>query len=103
MSGGQRQRHRHRPRPGAGPDVLLLDEPFAAVDAQIRQELRQWLVRLHQDLKITAIFVTHDQEEAMEVADRIVVFSKGAWNRSAPRGKFMRSRATSSWPASWAS
>jgi sulfate transport system ATP-binding protein len=59
------------------PDVLLLDEPFAAVDAQIRQELRQWLVRLHQDLKLTTIFVTHDQEEAMEVADRIVIFSNG--------------------------
>jgi sulfate transport system ATP-binding protein len=60
-----------------GSDVLLMDEPFAAVDAQIRQELRQWLVRLHQDLKLTIVFVTHDQEEAMEVAERIVIFSKG--------------------------
>ncbi|MGA2174009.1 MAG: ABC transporter ATP-binding protein [Verrucomicrobiota bacterium] len=77
LSGGQRQRVAIARALAPGPDVLLLDEPFAAVDAQIRQELRQWLVRLHQDLKITAIFVTHDQEEAMEVADRIVVFSKG--------------------------
>ncbi len=77
LSGGQRQRIAIARALAPGPDVLLLDEPFAAVDAQIRQELRQWLVRLHQDLKVTAIFVTHDQEEAMEVADRIVVFSKG--------------------------
>jgi sulfate/thiosulfate transport system ATP-binding protein len=77
LSGGQRQRVAIARALAPGPDVLLLDEPFAAVDAQIRQELRQWLVRLHQDLKVTAIFVTHDQEEAMEVADRIVVFSKG--------------------------
>jgi sulfate transport system ATP-binding protein len=77
LSGGQRQRIAIARALAPGPDVLLLDEPFAAVDAQIRQELRQWLVRLHQDLKVTAIFVTHDQEEAMEVASRIVVFSKG--------------------------
>jgi sulfate transport system ATP-binding protein len=54
-----------------------MDEPFAAVDAQIRQELRQWLVRVHRELKLTILFVTHDQEEAMEVADRIIIFSKG--------------------------
>jgi sulfate transport system ATP-binding protein len=77
VSGGQRQRIAIARALAPGPDVLLLDEPFAAVDAQIRQELRQWLVRLHQDLRLTVIFVTHDQEEAMEVADRIVVFSKG--------------------------
>jgi sulfate transport system ATP-binding protein len=77
LSGGQRQRIAIARALAPGPDVLLLDEPFAAVDAQIRQELRQWLVRLHQDLKLTAIFVTHDQEEAMEVANRIIVFSKG--------------------------
>jgi sulfate/thiosulfate transport system ATP-binding protein len=77
LSGGQRQRVAIARALAPGPDVLLLDEPFAAVDAQIRQELRQWLVHLHQDLKLTVIFVTHDQEEAMEVADRIVVFSKG--------------------------
>jgi len=77
LSGGQRQRVAIARALAGNPDVLLLDEPFAAVDAQIRQELRQWLVRLHQDLKITTIFVTHDQEEAMEVADRIVIFSNG--------------------------
>jgi len=77
LSGGQRQRVAIARALAGNPDVLLLDEPFAAVDAQIRQELRQWLVRLHQDLKLTTIFVTHDQEEAMEVADRIVIFSSG--------------------------
>jgi sulfate transport system ATP-binding protein len=61
----------------ADPPLLLLDEPFGAVDAKIRQELRQWLVHLHHDLNVTTIFVTHDQEEAMEVSDRIVIFSKG--------------------------
>ncbi|HWQ93113.1 MAG TPA: ABC transporter ATP-binding protein, partial [Clostridia bacterium] len=57
--------------------VLLLDEPFGAVDAKIRQELREWLVTLHHELNVTTIFVTHDQEEAMEVANRIVIFSRG--------------------------
>jgi sulfate transport system ATP-binding protein len=55
----------------------LLDEPFGAVDAKIRHELREWLVTLHEDLNVTTIFVTHDQEEAMEVANRIVIFSRG--------------------------
>jgi sulfate transport system ATP-binding protein len=77
LSGGQRQRVAIGRALAPGPNVLLLDEPFAAVDAQIRQELRQWLVRVHQDLKLTIVFVTHDQEEAMEVADRIIIFSKG--------------------------
>lgn len=77
LSGGQRQRVAIARALAPGSDVLLMDEPFAAVDAQIRQELRQWLVRLHQDLKLTIVFVTHDQEEAMEVAERIVIFSKG--------------------------
>jgi sulfate/thiosulfate transport system ATP-binding protein len=77
LSGGQRQRVAIARALAGKPGLLLMDEPFAAVDAQIRQELRQWLVRLHQELKLTTIFVTHDQEEAMEVADRIVIFSKG--------------------------
>ena len=77
LSGGQRQRIAIARALAAKPDVLLLDEPFGAVDAKIRQELRQWLVNLHHDLKVTTLFVTHDQEEAMEVSDRIVIFSKG--------------------------
>jgi sulfate transport system ATP-binding protein len=77
LSGGQRQRVAIGRALAPGPDVLLMDEPFAAVDAQIRQELRLWLVRVHQELKLTILFVTHDQEEAMEVADRIIIFSKG--------------------------
>ncbi len=77
LSGGQKQRVAIARALAAKSEVLLLDEPFAAVDAQIRQELRQWLVRLHQELHLTTVFVTHDQEEAMEVADRIIIFSKG--------------------------
>jgi sulfate transport system ATP-binding protein len=59
------------------PKVLLLDEPFGALDAKVRKELRRWLRRLHDDLNVTTIFVTHDQEEALEVADRVVVMNKG--------------------------
>jgi sulfate/thiosulfate transport system ATP-binding protein len=77
LSGGQRQRVAIARALAPKPDVLLLDEPFGAVDAKIRQELREWLVTLHHDLKVTTIFVTHDQEEAMEVSNRIVIFSKG--------------------------
>jgi len=77
LSGGQRQRVAIARALAPKPTVLLLDEPFGAVDAKIRQELREWLVHLHQDLNVTTLFVTHDQEEAMEVADRIVIFSRG--------------------------
>ena len=77
LSGGQRQRVAIARALAPKPSVLLLDEPFGAVDAKIRHELREWLVRLHQDLNVTTIFVTHDQEEAMEVSNRIVIFSKG--------------------------
>ena len=77
LSGGQRQRVAIARALAPKPDVLLLDEPFAAVDAKIRQELREWLVRLHSELNLTTLFVTHDQEEAMEVADQIVIFSRG--------------------------
>jgi len=77
LSGGQRQRVAIARALAPKPDVLLLDEPFAAVDAKIRQELREWLVRLHDELNLTTIFVTHDQEEAMEVANQIVIFNQG--------------------------
>jgi sulfate transport system ATP-binding protein len=77
LSGGQRQRVAIARALAPQPTVLLLDEPFGAVDARIRQDLREWLVRLHHELNITTIFVTHDQEEAMEVANRIAIFSKG--------------------------
>ena len=78
LSGGQRQRVAIARALAPQPSVLLLDEPFGAVDAKIRQELREWLVTLHHDLNVTTIFVTHDQEEALEVANRIVIFSRGA-------------------------
>jgi sulfate transport system ATP-binding protein len=77
LSGGQRQRVAIARALAPKPSVLLLDEPFGAVDARIRQELREWLVRLHSDLNVTTLFVTHDQEEAMEVSNRIVIFSRG--------------------------
>jgi sulfate transport system ATP-binding protein len=77
LSGGQRQRVAIARALASKPTVLLLDEPFGAVDAKIRQELREWLVKLHHDLNVTTLFVTHDQEEAMEVSNRIVIIAKG--------------------------
>jgi sulfate transport system ATP-binding protein len=78
LSGGQRQRVAIARALAPKPSVLLLDEPFGAVDAKIRQELREWLITLHHELSVTTIFVTHDQEEALEVANNIVIFSRGA-------------------------
>jgi sulfate transport system ATP-binding protein len=77
LSGGQRQRVAIARALASKPGVLLLDEPFGAVDAKIRQELREWLVKLHHDLNVTTLFVTHDQEEALEVSNRIVILSRG--------------------------
>lgn len=77
LSGGQRQRVALARALAAQPRVLLLDEPFGALDAKVRQELRQWLRRLHEEIHVTSIFVTHDQEEAFEVADRVVVMNNG--------------------------
>jgi sulfate transport system ATP-binding protein len=77
LSGGQRQRVAIARALAPKPSVLLLDEPFGAVDAKIRQELREWLATLHRELNVTTLFVTHDQEEALEVASRIVIFSGG--------------------------
>ena len=77
LSGGQRQRIALARALAVEPRVLLLDEPFGALDAQVRKELRSWLRRLHDDIHVTSIFVTHDQEEALEVADRIVLINRG--------------------------
>ncbi|MFT0212890.1 sulfate ABC transporter ATP-binding protein [Pseudomonas sp. F1_0610] len=77
LSGGQRQRIALARALAVEPQILLLDEPFGALDAKVRKELRRWLAQLHEDINLTSVFVTHDQEEAMEVADRIVVMNKG--------------------------
>jgi sulfate transport system ATP-binding protein len=77
LSGGQRQRIALARALAVEPKVLLLDEPFGALDAKVRKDLRRWLRRLHDELHITSVFVTHDQEEALEVADRIVVMNQG--------------------------
>lgn len=77
LSGGQRQRVALARALAVEPKVLLLDEPFGALDAKVRKELRRWMRRLHDEIHITSIFVTHDQEEAMEVSDRVVVMSNG--------------------------
>ncbi|UFN43590.1 sulfate/molybdate ABC transporter ATP-binding protein [Nocardioides okcheonensis] len=77
LSGGQRQRMALARALAVEPSVLLLDEPFGALDAKVRKELRDWLRRLHDEVHVTTVFVTHDQEEAMEVADEIVVINEG--------------------------
>ena len=77
LSGSQRQRIALARALAVEPNVLLLDEPFGSLDAKVRKELRQWLRRFHDELKITSVFVTHDQEEALEVADRVVLMNEG--------------------------
>jgi len=77
LSGGQRQRVALARALAVQPQVLLLDEPFGALDARVRKELRRWLRRLHDEMHITSVFVTHDQEEALEVADRVVIHEQG--------------------------
>jgi len=77
LSGGQRQRIALARALAVEPRVLLLDEPFGALDAKVRKELRRWLRRLHDEMHVTTVFVTHDQEEAMEVADRVIVMNHG--------------------------
>jgi sulfate transport system ATP-binding protein len=77
LSGGQRQRMALARALAVEPRVLLLDEPFGALDARVRAELREWLRRLHEEVHVTTVFVTHDQEEAMEVADQVALMNKG--------------------------
>src|SRR5438132_13665286 len=99
LSGGQLQRMALARALAVQPQVLLLDEPFGALDAQVRSELREWLRRLHDEIHVTTIFVTHDQEEAMEVAEQIVVMNEGRIEQAgsprelyeSPRNEFVMS------------
>jgi sulfate transport system ATP-binding protein len=84
LSGGQRQRMALARALAPEPEVLLLDEPFGALDARVRKELREWLLRLHDETHVTTIFVTHDQEEALELADSIAVMNNGRIEQVAP-------------------
>jgi sulfate transport system ATP-binding protein len=84
LSGGQRQRIALARALAVEPKVLLLDEPFGALDAKVRKELRRWLRRLHDEIHVTSVFVTHDQDEAMEVADRVVVMNHGRIEQDGP-------------------
>jgi sulfate transport system ATP-binding protein len=84
LSGGQRQRMALARALAPEPEVLLLDEPFGALDARVRVELRAWLLKLHDEMHVTTIFVTHDQEEALELADSIVVMNQGRVEQVAP-------------------
>jgi sulfate transport system ATP-binding protein len=86
LSGGQKQRVALARALAVDPEVLLLDEPFGALDAQVRHELRRWLRRLHEELKFTSVFVTHDQQEAIEVADTVVVLNRGRIEQSGVPG-----------------
>src|SRR5207249_6049328 len=85
LSGGQRQRMGLARALAVDPKVLLLDEPFGALDARVRKELRLWLRRLHDETHTTTVIVTHDQEEAMDVADRVVVMNGGRIDRKSTR------------------
>jgi sulfate transport system ATP-binding protein len=82
LSGGQRQRVALARALAVKPKVLLLDEPFGALDAKVRKELRRWLRRLHEEVHVTSVFVTHDQEEALEVSDRVVIMNEGSVEQS---------------------
>ena len=96
LSGGQRQRMGLARALAIDPAVLLLDEPFGALDARVRAELREWLRRLHDETHTTTMIVTHDQEEAMEVADQVAVMTEGGSSRSARPARSTSSRPTSS-------
>jgi sulfate/thiosulfate transport system ATP-binding protein len=94
LSGGQRQRIALARALAIEPKVLLLDEPFGALDAKVRRELRRWLRRLHDEIQLTSVFVTHDQEEALEVADRVVLVNKGRIEQVGPPGEVYDHPAT---------
>jgi sulfate transport system ATP-binding protein len=94
LSGGQRQRMALARALAVEPQVLLLDEPFGALDARVREELRRWLRRLHDDVHVTTIFVTHDQEEAMEISEQIVVVNEGRIEQSAAPAEIYDNPAT---------
>jgi sulfate transport system ATP-binding protein len=94
LSGGQRQRVALARALAVEPKVLLLDEPFGALDAKVRRELRHWLRRLHDDIQLTSVFVTHDQEEAMELADRVAVMNQGRIEQQGTPEQLMTRPAT---------
>ena len=96
LSGGQLQRMALARALAVQPQVLLLDEPFGALDAQVRAELREWLRNLHDEIHVTTIFVTHDQEEAMEVAEQIVVMNQGRIEQSGSPARALREPAATS-------
>lgn len=93
LSGGQRQRVAFARALAIEPEVLLLDEPFGALDAKVRKELRVWLRRFHESTHLTSLFVTHDQDEAFEVADRVVIIHQGAVQQSGSPDAVRRSPA----------
>jgi len=95
LSGGQRQRVALARALAPGPTLLLLDEPFGALDARVRSELRSWMRKLHDELHVTSVFVTHDQEEALEVADRIVIMNAGKMEQAGPAGEVFDRPASS--------
>ena len=94
LSGGQRQRVALARALAIEPKVLLLDEPFGALDAKVRQELRQWLRRLHDEIHLTSVFVTHDQEEALDLADRGVVINHGVIEQDGTAADVLQRPAT---------